>query len=88
MGSCDRRDVAYRARPIAKLKSRICAEVAELADALHSGCSSRQGVEVRVLSSAPSVKKIFIKCWQILVPQAVAGLFGFGLLQIGQKKAC
>ena len=29
-----------------------CAEVAELADALHSGCSSRQGVEVRVLSSA------------------------------------
>ena len=30
-----------------------CAEVAELADALHSGCSARQGVEVRVLSSAP-----------------------------------
>ena len=29
------------------------AEVAELADALHSGCSARQGVEVRVLSSAP-----------------------------------
>jgi hypothetical protein len=28
--------------------------VAELADALHSGCSARQGVEVRVLSSAPS----------------------------------
>src|SRR5208283_2581540 len=32
--------------------SSPCAEVAELADALHSGCSSRQGVEVRVLSSA------------------------------------
>ncbi len=31
----------------------VQAEVAELADALHSGCSSRQGVEVRVLSSAP-----------------------------------
>ena len=30
------------------------AEVAELADALHSGCSARQGVEVRVLSSAPA----------------------------------
>ncbi len=28
------------------------AEVAELADALHSGCSARKGVEVRVLSSA------------------------------------
>ncbi len=28
------------------------AEVAELADALHSGCSARQGVEVRLLSSA------------------------------------
>ena len=37
--------------------SSPCAEVAELADALHSGCSSRQGVEVRVLSSAPYVKK-------------------------------
>ena len=35
----------------------VCAEVAELADALHSGCSARQGVEVRVLSSAPFVKK-------------------------------
>lgn len=33
--------------------ARSYAEVAELADALHSGCSSRQGVEVRVLSSAP-----------------------------------
>src|SRR5690348_7455867 len=31
----------------------VSAEVAELADALHSGCSTRQGVEVRVLSSAP-----------------------------------
>ena len=31
------------------------AEVAELADALHSGCSARQGVEVRVLSSAPGL---------------------------------
>ena len=35
----------------------VCAEVAELADALHSGCSARKGVEVRVLSSAPLVKK-------------------------------
>jgi hypothetical protein len=34
--------------------SIVCAEVAELADALHSGCSARQGVEVRVLSSAPA----------------------------------
>jgi hypothetical protein len=33
--------------------AKVCAEVAELADALHSGCSARQGVEVRVLSSAP-----------------------------------
>ena len=31
--------------------------MAELADALHSGCSARQGVEVRVLSSAPDIKK-------------------------------
>ncbi len=38
-------------------KTRTCAEVAELADALHSGCSTRQGVEVRVLSSAP--EKLF-----------------------------
>ncbi len=36
-----------------KATNTACAEVAELADALHSGCSSRQGVEVRVLSSAP-----------------------------------
>ena len=38
------------------------AEVAELADALHSGCSARQGVEVRVLSSAPEFKKCQQKC--------------------------
>src|SRR5437667_12383019 len=38
-------------------KTCTCAEVAELADALHSGCSTRQGVEVRVLSSAP--EKLF-----------------------------
>ena len=31
------------------------AEVAELADALASGASSRKGVKVRVLSSAPSL---------------------------------
>ena len=37
------------------------AEVAELADALHSGCSARQGVEVRVLSSAPRVQKTPVK---------------------------
>jgi hypothetical protein len=36
--------------------SIVCAEVAELADALHSGCSARQGVEVRVLSSAPGFR--------------------------------
>ena len=41
--------------------SSPCAEVAELADALHSGCSSRQGVEVRVLSSAPILQKIAVK---------------------------
>src|SRR5579885_90789 len=35
------------------LPALLPAEVAELADALHSGCSTRQGVEVRVLSSAP-----------------------------------
>ena len=34
------------------------AEVAELADALHSGCSARQGVEVRVLSSAPGLRPL------------------------------
>ena len=31
-----------------------CADVAELADALDSGSSSRKGVEVQVLSSAPN----------------------------------
>src|SRR5438477_7814553 len=31
-----------------------CADVAELADALDSGSSSRKGVEVQVLSSAPT----------------------------------
>ena len=36
--------------------SIVYAEVAELADALHSGCSARQGVEVRVLSSAPGFR--------------------------------
>src|SRR5438477_12222688 len=38
------------------------AEVAELADALHSGCSTRQGVEVRVLSSAPPSWKAKASC--------------------------
>ena len=42
------------------------AEVAELADALHSGCSARQGVEVRVLSSAPddpsNSRRVAIHC--------------------------
>ncbi len=42
--------------------SPALAEVAELADALHSGCSARQGVEVRVLSSAP-----FLSFWLALV---------------------
>ena len=31
------------------------ADVAELADALDSGSSSRKGVEVQVLSSAPTI---------------------------------
>jgi hypothetical protein len=35
-----------------------CADVAELADALDSGSSSRKGVEVQVLSSAPPRKQI------------------------------
>ena len=40
------------------------AEVAELADALHSGCSARQGVEVRVLSSAPTqIKPVGLTPW-------------------------
>ena len=34
-----------------------CADVAELADALDSGSSSRKGVEVQVLSSAPDETK-------------------------------
>jgi hypothetical protein len=42
-------------RPESSVLPRVSAEVAELADALHSGCSARQGVEVRVLSSAPIV---------------------------------
>ena len=33
----------------------ICADMAELADALDSGSSSRKGVEVQVLLSAPIV---------------------------------
>jgi|HubBroStandDraft_3_1064219.scaffolds.fasta_scaffold166100_2 hypothetical protein len=33
------------------------ARVAELADALASGASSRKGVEVRVLSRAPNISK-------------------------------
>src|SRR5207249_5256308 len=49
---------ARRIRPFQALdsgrRSALRAEVAELADALHSGCSTRQGVEVRVLSSAPN----------------------------------
>ena len=42
-------------RSIPAGEAPLRAEVAELADALHSGCSTRQGVEVRVLSSAPIV---------------------------------
>jgi hypothetical protein len=37
---------------------RICARMAELADALRSGRSSRKGVEVRVLFRAPSSSKL------------------------------
>ena len=37
----------------------LCAEVAELADALASGASSRKGVEVRVLSSALHLARLF-----------------------------
>jgi hypothetical protein len=47
-----------------------CADVAELADALDSGSSSRKGVEVQVLSSAPmfSIRYRHSKllCWQSL----------------------
>ena len=35
-----------------------CADVAELADALDSGSSSRKGVEVQVLSSAPRIEVV------------------------------
>ena len=47
---------------------RVFAAVAELADALHSGCSARQGVEVRVLSAAPVVCRIE-KIFQSALPR-------------------
>ena len=37
------------------------ADVAELADALDSGSSSRKGVEVQVLSSAPTFSVLYKK---------------------------
>ena len=51
---CRERSFILHVLPRRSEVQRSCAEVAELADALHSGCSARQGVEVRVLSSAPS----------------------------------
>ena len=39
------------------LKRSMCAQVAELVDALASGVSSRKGVKVRVLSWAPFIFK-------------------------------
>src|SRR5882672_2696908 len=42
-----------RYTPCASLRLSHRADVAELADALGSGLSSRKGVEVQVLSSAP-----------------------------------
>src|SRR5262245_34540869 len=42
------------------------AEVAELADALASGASSRKGVKVRVLSSAPSFAHILSDADEVL----------------------
>jgi hypothetical protein len=42
-----------------------CADVAELADALDSGSSSRKGVEVQVLSSAP-IKSISYRDFEAL----------------------
>ena len=44
-----------------------CADVAELADALDSGSSSRKGVEVQVLSSAPIKSINYRDSPQILV---------------------
>ncbi len=41
------------------LYAGVIAEVAELADALASGASSRKGVEVRVLSSALHLARLF-----------------------------
>ena len=43
-----------RARVLDNEKAYLVADVAELADALDSGSSSRKGVEVQVLSSAPT----------------------------------
>jgi len=48
------------------------AQVAELADALASGASSRKGVEVRVLSWAPLQMKR-VTPWPLMLP--VAGHF-------------
>ena len=41
------------------------ADVAELADALDSGSSSRKGVEVQVLSSAPIQSAIYTEMSQV-----------------------
>ncbi len=55
--------------------AKVCAEVAELADALHSGCSARQGVEVRVLSSAPGSRlpRFFFALRQTEFEKSAAG---------------
>ncbi len=45
---------------LTKLLTRGSAQVAELVDALASGASARKGVEVRVLSWAPSFLDIIM----------------------------
>ena len=44
--------------PLIHPKKIIYAEVAELVDAHDSGSCARKGVEVQVLSSAPSISKV------------------------------
>ena len=57
----------------------ICAQVAELADALDSGSSGRKVVEVRVLSWAPFILKCLCRscslvvCW-VRLPGASCGV--------------
>jgi hypothetical protein len=56
-------------------QSSTCARMAELADALASGASSRKGVEVRVLFRAPTFLARFIsrpqKMHSLMVPRPI-----------------